>query len=88
MYRLVVETLLGLTLKQDRLLLTPRLPAAWDGFKMHYRYRETFYHLTISKAGDGIARVIVDGNEQPDRAIPLIDDRSDHHAQVYLATIP
>jgi len=88
MYRLVVETLLGLTLKQDRLLITPRLPSAWDGFKLYYRYRETFYQLTISMARDGVARVIVDGNEKSDGFIPLIDDRADHHVQIYLATTP
>ncbi len=82
MYRLLVETLLGLSREPERLRLNPRLPAAWDGFKLHYRYRETFYHITISKAADAVARVVVDGVEQPDLSIPLIDDRAEHHAQV------
>ena len=41
MYRLVMETLLGLTLKQDRLHVTPRIPPAWDNFELHYRYRRS-----------------------------------------------
>ena len=44
MYRLIVETLLGLRLEVDKLRVNPRLAArAGDSFKMHYRYRETFY---------------------------------------------
>jgi cellobiose phosphorylase len=84
MYRLVVETLLGITLEPDRLRLNPRPPAAWHEFKLHYRYRETFYHITISKADDGIARVIVDNNVQSDQSIPLVDDHNDHYAQVHI----
>jgi cyclic beta-1,2-glucan synthetase len=84
MYRLLVETLLGLTREPERLRVAPRLPATWDGFKLHYRYRETYYHIEILKA-TGAGRVVVDGVEQPDLSIPLIDDRTDHHAQVFLA---
>jgi cellobiose phosphorylase len=78
MYRLIVETLLGVTLEVDHLRLTPRLPASWDGFKLHYRYRETFFHITIAKSADGVARITVDGQEQQTQSIQLVDDRRDH----------
>lgn len=45
MYRLILESLLGLRLDVDRLHVTPCLPAHWDGFKVHYRHRETVYHI-------------------------------------------
>ena len=51
MYRLIVETLLGLRLEADQLRVSPRLPHAWESFKLHYRYRETFYHITVKRAG-------------------------------------
>jgi cyclic beta-1,2-glucan synthetase len=47
MYRLIVESLLGLKLKVDKLHVTPCLPAHWKEFKMHYRYRETVYHIVV-----------------------------------------
>ena len=50
MYRLAVETLLGLHLEVDRLRLAPRVPADWESYKIHYRYRETFYHITFTRA--------------------------------------
>ena len=51
MYRLAVETLMGLHLEVDRLRLTPRVPAEWASYKIHYRYRETFYHITVTRTG-------------------------------------
>jgi cellobiose phosphorylase len=84
MYRLITESLLGLHLEVDRLRFTPCLPADWPAFKIHYRYRETFYHITIKIAGDRstVMRVSVDGNEQPDLSVPLVDDRHDHNVDV------
>jgi cellobiose phosphorylase len=84
MYRLIVESLLGLRLKVDELRLTPCLPADWEGFKMHYRYRETVYHITVlqTPAGNGEMSVSVDGVEQHDKTIPLVDDRKEHWAEV------
>jgi cellobiose phosphorylase len=86
MYRLITESLLGLHLDVDRLHFAPRLPGSWKSFKLHYRYRETFYHIQIQNDGSdaSVERVIVDGNEQPERTIPLIDDRRDHHVEVHL----
>ncbi|HEX5102885.1 MAG TPA: cyclic beta 1-2 glucan synthetase, partial [Pirellulaceae bacterium] len=41
MYRLIVESLLGLHLQVDKLRFAPCLPDDWTEFKIHYRYRET-----------------------------------------------
>jgi cellobiose phosphorylase len=86
MYRLVVESLLGLRLTAGRLYFTPCLPADWQGFTLHYRYRETVYHISVrqtSGAGDGMT-VSVDGVAQSDRAIPLLEDRGEHQVEVNL----
>jgi cyclic beta-1,2-glucan synthetase len=65
MYRLSVETLLGLQLEVDHLRITPCIPAHWDGYKIRYRYRETFYRITVKQAGKNsdhkVIRVTVDG---------------------------
>src|SRR4029077_789257 len=45
MYRLIVESLLGLNREGDRLHFAPCLPATWNEFAMHYRYLETTYHI-------------------------------------------
>ena len=84
MYRLIVESLLGLRLEVDKLRFTPCLPADWQGFTMHYRYRETVYHIAVQRTlGDnGETRIIIDGVEQHGNTIPLVDDRQEHTVEV------
>ena len=84
MYRLIVESLLGLRLEVDKLRFTPCLPADWEGFKMHYRYRETVYHIAVlqTQTGSDKTGVTVDGVEQHDKAVPLVDDHREHSVEV------
>jgi len=88
MYRLMIETLLGLTREPERLRMNPRLPAKWKGFKLRYRFRETSYDIAITWAADGIARVLVDGFACPDQWIPLRDDGVGHRVKVELPGRP
>ncbi len=53
MYRLIVESLLGVTLETDRLRVTPCLPADWTGFSMRYRYRGTQYDIVVRQTPPG-----------------------------------
>ncbi|MCE5265265.1 MAG: cyclic beta 1-2 glucan synthetase [Deltaproteobacteria bacterium] len=84
LYRLIVESLLGVRLEEDRLRLSPRLPADWKSFNVHYRYRETVYHIAVLRmpAGDGQGGLTVDGIERTDKSIPLVDDRREHSVEV------
>lgn len=94
MYRLTLETLLGITLENSHLRIAPCVPKHWQSYKIHYRYRDTVYHITINikeKSAD-LPGVILDNvvlSGQVDHAnaalgctIPLMDDRQEHHAQV------
>ena len=83
MYRLITESLLGLRLEGDHLRLDPRVPPVWGSYKIHYRYRETPYHITVQVgAENGVTKVICDGVERPDQTVPLVDDRRDHQIEV------
>ena len=84
MYRLITESLLGLHLEVDCLRFAPCLPKEWPGFKIHYRYRETLYHIEVRNGGRGTiaSRVIADGQEMSDGVIHLVDDRQAHHIEV------
>jgi cellobiose phosphorylase len=81
MYRLLVETLLGVNLEGDRLRMAPRMPKAWSGFKVHYRYRQTVYHIAIVRQAEDSAEACllrVDGREVQGNTIALLDDRLEH----------
>jgi cellobiose phosphorylase len=68
MYRLALESLLGLRLEGDKLRIAPCLPAGWPGFKLRYRYRDTLYRIEVVRDESGSAEHI----------IPLVDDRQEH----------
>ena len=87
MYRLIVESLLGLTLEVDRLRFAPSMPPDWNEFSIRYRYRETYYTIVVYRGGasDGQVRVSLDESEQPDASISLIDDQVPHSVRVTIA---
>ena len=88
MYRLILESLLGLVRESDQLRFAPCLPASWSGFEVRYRYGGTSYDIGIVQIlGDtdpGIAaiRVTVDDIVQADNVVHLVDDRRPHQVQV------
>ncbi|MBA4416804.1 MAG: cyclic beta 1-2 glucan synthetase [Syntrophus sp. (in: bacteria)] len=84
MYRLIVESLLGLRLEVDKLHIEPCLPADWEGYTVHYRYRETIYHIKVMQgaAQEGEARIAVDGVRQEDKWLTMVDDHIEHAVEV------
>jgi cellobiose phosphorylase len=84
MYRLIVESLLGLERVGDRLHMRPVLPAEWRGFKLRYRFGATDYHIVVQHAADGAQQVSIDGAMQGDEGIPLVDDGQDHRIEMRL----
>jgi cyclic beta-1,2-glucan synthetase len=76
MYRLIVESLLGIGLAGDQLTIAPHLPAEWNSFKLHYRYRSASYAITVTAGAAAsltLDRKVVGGN-----AITLADDGREH----------
>jgi cellobiose phosphorylase len=84
MYQLITESLLGIHLEIDQLRVEPRIPASWRDLVVHYRHRETVYHIYITNLGGTVSRVRCDGEELPNRLIPLRDDRRDHRVDIEL----
>jgi len=84
MYRLLVETLLGVNREGDQLRLSPRLPKDWPSYKVHYRFRETVYHITIVRTTVDAkgAALTLDGQSLPGFVVPLVDDRREHFAEL------
>jgi len=85
MYRLLIETLLGVNLEGDQLRLTPRMPKVWTAYKIHYRFRQTVYHITITRLPADSADtnlLSVDGQAISGEAIPLRDDHHEHFVEM------
>jgi cellobiose phosphorylase len=84
MYRLILESLLGLKREAECLRVEPCLPREWNSISIDYRYGETPYRITMRPAGPETAAstVVVDGITQPDAAVSLVDDGVEHHVDV------
>jgi cyclic beta-1,2-glucan synthetase len=88
MYRLLVESLLGLSLRTDergaRLHLRPCVPASWPGYGIDYRYRSTLYRISIERVDDDSLSIALDGEWQAGSSVRLVDDDMPHAVQVHL----
>lgn len=82
MYRLVVESLLGLRLETDSLYINPCLPPEWNSIKVHYRYRDTMYNITILQSKEITDKITVDGRVISEKAIKLVNDFAEHIVEV------
>jgi cyclic beta-1,2-glucan synthetase len=87
MYRLLLETLLGVNLEGDQLRLTPSMPRNWSTFTVHYCYRQTRYHIRVTRlpgAPSGGSRLSLDGQALAGDSISLLDDHRDHSVEMQI----
>ncbi|NQT60426.1 MAG: cyclic beta 1-2 glucan synthetase [Bacteroidetes bacterium] len=83
MYRLILESLLGFDLTEDTVRFAPCLPPDWESFKIHYRFRETMYHIEVIQIpASGEMQVCVDGIGQKENTITLADDHAEHRVEL------
>ena len=84
MYQLLVESLIGVRLDVDHLRFSPCLPAGWERMVINYRFHETVYRCLIRATGTacGIRSVTVDGVEQPERTVKLVNNHRQHEVEV------
>jgi cyclic beta-1,2-glucan synthetase len=91
MYRLVLESLLGLRLRIDDqgawLAIAPCLPEHWQSFEVDYRFRDTTYRIEIGVSQEQGAPTVIelDGQAVPGEALALVDDAIAHAVRVRVA---
>ena len=82
MYRLAVESLIGLRRTGDRLRLVPCVPREWNAFSVRYRFGSTFYHIAVTRGEQ--ARLTLDGVVVDGDAIVMVDDRREHQVELVI----
>ena len=86
MYRLIVESLLGLGLAGEKLTIAPHLPADWPGFTLHYRYRKSNYAIAVTAGAT--AALSLDGRALEGNVITLVEDGLDHVVELRVVRAP
>jgi cellobiose phosphorylase len=90
MYRLILESLLGLSLVSDKLHIEPKIPNAWNTYTIRYRYRQTLYIIRVRaiQAQEKSISLTLDGLLQTGDTITLVDDHAEHQADLLICRLP
>lgn len=87
MYRLGIEGILGLRRQGSILRFRPSIPSEWQEFQILYRYGKACYQIRVENpdgSEHGVKSVTLDGNDLPDRVVPLKDDGLSHAVRVVM----
>jgi len=83
-YRLMVESLLGITRQGTELHIKPCLPKDWPGYTVDYRFGNTLYRIEVIQSDGGESSTVVDGVTLVSAGIALIDDGVERAVRVSL----
>jgi cyclic beta-1,2-glucan synthetase len=87
MYRVAMETILGITLRRGALHIDPCIPRAWPRYDVTFKPSRTPYHIVVENpdgVNRGVKRLEVDGADRTGQDIPILDDGAEHHVLVVL----
>ena len=87
MYRLGLESILGLRRLGPCFTVAPCVPASWDRFVVRWRQGTSRYEITVENPGRrnrGVAQVMLDGVPVDPGAIPLVEDGALHRVRVVM----
>ncbi len=93
MYRLMLESLLGLKREGNTLSFSPCIPKDWTSYSMSYRFGNSSYKIAFiqtlhTEYGKAVATTIsLDGVVQSDHAIKLLDDYREHKIEVSISRL-
>ena len=91
LYRLILESLLGVKRSADSLQIEPCMPEEWKTYSLSYRYLNTVYRVVVvrtSLEGAPGIRTSLDGVELENGRIPLVDDQREHLVEVRVNRVP
>ncbi|OZY86500.1 cyclic beta 1-2 glucan synthetase [Cellvibrio mixtus] len=85
LYRLMVESLLGITRQGNELHIKPCLPKDWPGYAVDYRFGNTLYRIEVIQRDGGEGNILLDGIVLQGAGIPLVDDERERAVKVSVA---
>lgn len=81
-YRVAIQDILGLHKNGNKLKLEPKIPIAWDTYKMTYNYLDTVYKIEVIKGEK--ENLELDGKSQISNTIDLVNDSKTHQIKLYI----
>ncbi|RPH48123.1 MAG: carbohydrate-binding protein, partial [Planctomycetota bacterium] len=87
MYRVGLESILGLKRRGEVISINPCIPASWPEFRVFWKVGKGRYEITVEnpdRCSRGVARAELDGRSVDPAAIPVPDDGGLHRIRVVL----
>lgn len=87
MYKAGVESILGFTKQGDKLIIDPSIPEEWPSYSLKYRYLQSVYEIVVNNPSfisKGVSLVLVDGKQQEEHVINLVNDGRVHQVEVLM----
>ena len=87
MYRVGLESILGLKRRGDLLSIDPCIPSTWPEYRMLWRLSRSRYEIVVenpSKRCRGVAHAELDGRPVDASAIPVLEDGLLHRVKIIL----
>ena len=87
MYRIGVEVILGITLRNGALHIDPCIPRAWPRYEVTFKPRRTPYRIVVEnpdRVSRGVKHIDVDGVDCTGQDIPIADDGVERSVRVVL----
>ena len=87
MYRLGLESIVGLRRHGRCFRVSPCVPASWEKFRVRWKHGATTYDVAVEnpeRRNRGVALVELDGARVDTSSIPLVDDGAVHRVRVLM----
>jgi cyclic beta-1,2-glucan synthetase len=87
MYRIGIEVILGISLRDGSLHIDPCIPRNWPGFEVTFNPSGTPYHIAVENpdgVNRGVVRVEVDGVDRTGADVAIANDGQPHRVRVVL----
>jgi cyclic beta-1,2-glucan synthetase len=89
MYRVGIESILGLRRHGKTFAIAPCIPAVWPGFHLQWKFGTSRFDIAVENPGHccrGVSQVEVDGMMVDPEMIPLVDDGKVHRVTVVMGS--
>jgi len=77
-YRLIIESLLGITREANQLHIKPCIPKEWPNYTINYRAGETLYRIEITQNENAKNELKLDGVLQTGNSFAIVEDGQEH----------
>ena len=76
-YKAGIEYILGFKIENNILRINPCISKDWREFSMRYKFGRSIYNIKVKNPSGkcfGVNKILVNGEEMPNKAILLVDD--------------